>query len=291
MTRNRTGFSTTCSRPNNIQSNNFNRSSSSHKTKLFILPLLLTSMTIGSVAHAARTAPVNLRRAGFFAILSESGISNVPASRVTGNVGTSPITGAADLLTCTEVHGRVVSVDAAGPAPCNRINPAMLGTAVLDMQAAYTDAASRVPTVTELGAGNIGGLTITPGVYSWSSNILIPANVTLKGGPDDVWIFQIAQNVKIASATSILLRGGANPANIFWQVAGSVTIGTYAKFEGTVLCMTHIAMRTDASIHGRLYAQTAVTLQMNAVKESKLPSRTVAAFTRGNDSLLSNVSH
>lgn len=254
----------------------------SHSARFFLLPLFLTSMAIGPVAHAAGTAPVNLKKAGFFTILSESGIADVPASRVVGNVGTGPITGAADLLGCTEVNGRVISVDSAGPAPCNRINPGMLGKAVLDMKAAYTDAASRVPTVTELGAGNIGGLTITPGVYSWSSSVLMPANVTLSGGPNDVWIFQVAQNVNIASATSILLRGGANPANIFWQVAGSVTIGTYANFSGTVLCMTQISMLTDASIHGRLYAQTAVSLQMNTVKKTMLPARAIKPLASRN---------
>jgi hypothetical protein len=149
-----------------------------------------------------------------------------------------------------------------------------LGHAVMDMQTAYTDAASRAATVTELGAGNIGGMTLAPGVYSWNSSVTIPTNVTLKGGPGDVWIFQVAQDVNIASATAILLRGGVNPANVFWQVAGQVTIGTYAKFQGTILCMTKISMKTDATIHGRLYAQTAITLQMNAVRQSLHPSTT-----------------
>jgi hypothetical protein len=236
--------------------------------KALIVPFIFGTLAMAPAALAAGTAPVNLHSANFFVVLSETGITDVARSRVIGNVGTSPITGAADLLTCNQVRGKIYSVDAAGPAPCSKMLPATLGQAVSDMQTAYTDAAGRSATVTELGAGNIGGMTLTPGVYSWSSSVTIPANVTLQGGPHDVWIFQVAQNVDIASATAVLLRGGVNPANVFWQVAGEVTIGTYAKFEGTILCMTQISMMTHAAIHGRLYAQTAITLQMNKVKQS-----------------------
>jgi hypothetical protein len=241
--------------------------------KALILPTIVAVLT-ASPAMAA-TAPVNLGKAGTFVILSETGITDVPSSAVTGNVGTSPITGAADLLTCTEVNGRVFSVDAAGPAPCSKPRAGMLRKAVLSMQKAYTDAAGRVPTVTELGAGNIGGLTLPPGVYGWSSSLTIPANVTLKGSATDVWILQVAQNVNIASATAILLRGGANPANVFWQVAGSVTMGSAAKFQGVILSANAINMGTNASIHGRLFAQTAVSLQMNKVTRSTMPKARV----------------
>jgi hypothetical protein len=237
--------------------------------KAMILPTIIAVLATSSAAAA--TAPVKLGRASTFVILSETGITDVPASAVTGNVGTSPITGVADHLTCTEVNGRVYSVDAAGPAPCSKSRAGMLRKAVLDMQGAYTDAAGRVPTVTELGAGNIGGLTLAPGVYSWSSSVTIPANVTLKGSATDVWILQVSKNVNIAGATAVLLRGGANPANVFWQVAGNVTMGAKATFQGVILCMTAINMRTHASIHGRLFAQTAVSLQMNQVKRSAMP--------------------
>lgn len=240
----------------------------------FIMPLVGGALlTTSGTAFAASTKKVNLGAAEKFVILSETGITDVFPSRVTGNVGVSPITGAADLLTCGEVTGTVISVDAAGPAPCSKDKAAMLGTAIGAMKTAYTDAASRTPTVTELGAGNIGGLTLAPGVYSWSSSVLIPTNITLAGGPKDVWIFQVAQNVDTASATSVLLSGGALPQNVFWQVAGAVNLGTYSQFQGIVLSMTSISMGTDASINGALYAQTAVSLQMNDVLQ---PSKTRA---------------
>ncbi|HEX4859948.1 MAG TPA: ice-binding family protein [Rhizomicrobium sp.] len=208
---------------------------------------------------------MNLGSAGYFVILSESGITDVPGSDVTGNVGTSPITGAADHLTCAEVTGKVLSVDDAGPVPCNTKSPARLTTAIGDMQTAYTDAAGRSATITELGAGNIGGLTLAPGVYSWSTNVTIPSNVALKGGRNDVWIFQISKSLALSSGTAVMLRGHARARNVIWQVAGKVNLGTNSHFEGTILAKTLIAMKTGASIDGRLYSQTAVTLQMNSV--------------------------
>ena len=108
-------------------------------------------------------------------------------------MGTSPITGAAIGLTCPEVTGTIYTVDAAGPLPCRVTDPTRLTTAVGDMETAYTDAAGRTfPDALDLGAGEIGGLTLAPGLYKWTTNVSISKDVTLAGGPNDVWIFQIA---------------------------------------------------------------------------------------------------
>ena len=96
---------------------------------------------------------------------------------------------------------------------------------------------------------------------------MISTDVTLAGGPNDVWIFQIAGTLTQASATRVTLTGGAQAKNVFWQVADVVAIGTTAHFEGIVLAKTMIAVKTGASVTGRLLAQTAVTLQMNAVTQ------------------------
>src|SRR5439155_27027391 len=101
--------------------------------------------------------------------------------------------------TSPQVTGRVFAADFATPTPAN------LTTAVSDMLAAFTDAAGRAPDVTELGAGNIGGMTLPAGVYQWGTGVLIPADVTLDGSGTDVWIFQIAQNLTMASATNVFL--------------------------------------------------------------------------------------
>jgi hypothetical protein len=223
------------------------------------------SVTSNASATVAQ-APVNLRTAASFAILAKSGITDVPHSTITGNVGASPITGAAIGLTCPEVTGTVYSVNAAGPLPCRVTAASLLTTAVSDMQTAYTDAAGRTsPNSVNLGAGNIGGLTLAPGLYKWTSNVSISKSVTLSGSRNAVWIFQIAGTLTQASATKVILTGGALAKNVFWQSAGAVAIGTSAHFAGTILAKTMIAMKTGSSTSGRLLAQTAVTLEQNTV--------------------------
>jgi hypothetical protein len=217
-----------------------------------------------SVSHRS-IAPVNLGAASGFAILTKSGVTDVYASAIKGNVGASPITGAAIGLACPEVTGTIYSVNAAGPA-CKVTSPTLLTTAVHNMETAYTDAAGRtLPSAVDLGAGKIGGLTLRPGLYKWNTAVSIATDVTLSGGPNDVWIFQIAGNLTQASAKKVILAGGAQAKNVFWQVAGGVAIGTTAHFAGTILGKTLIAMKTGASTNGRLLAQTAVTLQQNSV--------------------------
>jgi hypothetical protein len=248
-----------------------------HAVHVRFLPILPAVLLSGSLAYAAGesetrpvfpgsdpNASVDLGGAGHFVILTESGISDVPTSAVTGKVGTSPITGAADHLSCAEVTGKIYSVNHAGP-PCSIKAPRKLTNAVEDMQTAYKDAAGRTATITELGGGNIGGLTLAPAVYSWSTNVTIPSDVTLRGGSHGVWIFQISKNLIVSSGKAVVLRGHAQAQNVFWQVAGKVALGTTSHAEGIILSKTLISLKTGASINGRLFAQTAVTLQKNSV--------------------------
>ncbi|MCR4325605.1 MAG: ice-binding family protein [Patescibacteria group bacterium] len=222
-------------------------------------------------ALAAGPAAVNLGTAGNFVILAKTGISTTGSTSVVGDLGLSPaaatyITGFALTLpaagafsTSAMVTGKVYAPGYADPTPAN------LTTAVLDMQNAYTDAAGRAPDVTELGAGNIGGLTLAPSVYKWGTGVTIPVDVTLSGGADDVWIFQIAQGLDVSSAAKIVLAGGAQASNIFWVVAGQTTIGTTAVFNGNILDQTTIVLNTGATLNGRALAQAAVTLDASAV--------------------------
>lgn len=229
----------------------------------------LTAPGAGTGADAAGKgpAPVNLGAAGNFVVLAESEITNVPTSAVTGNVGLSPATGAGIGLTCAEVTGTIYSVDAAGPLPCVVTDATGLTAAIGAKGTAYTDAAGRAPDYTELAAGNIGGLNLGPATYKWTTPVLIPTNVTLTGGPNDVWIFQLAQGLSVSSGVQVILAGGALPKNIFWQTFAAADIGTTAKFSGVILSQTSIAMKTGASIDGRLLAGTAVTLDQNAVTQ------------------------
>jgi len=218
---------------------------------------------------------VDLKTAGDYVILSKSGISTVPSSIITGDIGVSPIDstaitgfslildGSGTFSTSTQVSGMVYAADYSAPTPAN------LTTAISDLEAAYTDAAGRAADYTELYSGDISGRTLPPGVYKWSTGVLINSDVTLDGGGDAsaVWIFQISGGITQAANTSIILAGGALPENIFWQAATTVAIGTNAHFEGNIICMTNIAMDTGASINGRLFAQSAVTLDQNTVTE------------------------
>jgi len=224
------------------------------------------TFTTNAVEFTGQT-PVPLGTAGPFAILTKSGITDVFPSAINGDVGASPITGAAIHVRCVEMMtGTVYSVNAAGPLPCRVTDPTLLTKAVGDMEIAYTNAAGRKnPNFINLGAGKIGGLTLVPGLYKWTTGVLISKSVTISGGPDAVWIFQIAGTLSQANATRVILKGGARPKNIFWQTSGAVVIGTTAHFEGAILARTMIAMKTGASANGRLLAQTAVSLEQNAV--------------------------
>ena len=225
------------------------------------------------IAFAASPAAVNLGTAGNFAILAKTGVSTTGSTAVIGDIGLSPaaasyLTGFALTLpaasassTSAQVTGKIYAPGYADPTS------ATLTTAVLNMQNAYTDGMSRAADVSELGAGNIGGLTLVPGVYKWSTNVTIPTNITLSGGANDVWIFEIAQNLTISPATNIMLSGGAQASNIFWVVAGQTTIGTTAVFNGNILDQTAIVLNTGAQLNGRALAQSAVTLDSNTVTE------------------------
>jgi len=235
-------------------------------SKTILLPLIIGGLFSGSTIAASGPSPINLRSAGSFAVLSQSGITDVYRSAIVGDVGTSPITGAALLLECDEVTGNIYTVDATGPLPCYAIAPSSLSVAINDMGFAYENAAGRTsPNFTELGAGEIGGLTLAPGLYKWSSDLNISTDVTFSGGPNDVWIMQVSGELTEASAVKVTLAGGALAKNIIWQVAGSVTIGSYAHFEGVILGKTLIAVNTGASVNGRLLAQKAVTLQKSNI--------------------------
>ncbi|MBW4258519.1 DUF3494 domain-containing protein [Methanobacterium sp. YSL] len=216
-------------------------------------------------------APVELLTAGHFTILSKTGISTAANSLIVGNIGVSPvaatyITGFSLMLDAsnnyaisTQVVGMVYAADYADPTP------AYVTQAISDMEAAYTDAASRAPDFTELYAGDLSGQTLVGGVYKYSTDVVIYADVILSGNAQDVWIFQISGNLTQAVSVKIILQGGALAENVFWQIAGNVAIETSAHFVGTIIAMTEISLGTNASVTGKLLSQTAVTLDANII--------------------------
>lgn len=226
------------------------------------------NFTTGGSTETLET--VDLGLANNYVILAKSAINNNPTSDVTGDLGISPAAGSfitgfeltdgTGYATSSQVTGRVYAADMADPTPSN------LTTAVENMGSAYDDAADRsAPDFVELYEGDISGRTLSPGLYTWSYTVLISTDVTLEGSSEDVWIFQIAEDLTLSSDVEITLTGGAQAQNIFWQVAGEVTVGTNAHLEGVILSKTGITLTTGASLNGRMLAQTAVILDENIV--------------------------
>jgi hypothetical protein len=220
------------------------------------------------------TPPVDLGLSGDYVILAESGISTTGVTPITGNMGISPlaatyITGFGLILpaggaysTSSLVTGNIYAPGYAVPTPAN------LTTAVTNMSTAFTTANGLAPSVTELLAGNLNSQTLAPGVYKWSTGLLITTGLTLDGGGDKCasWVFQVTGDLTVANSAIITLANGANSKNIFWVVAGSkAQLGTGVDFSGNILCKTLISLNTGAKVLGRLLAQTAVTLNASTV--------------------------
>lgn len=237
------------------------------------LALVTVGFTTGSDVSSSPAA-VDLGTAGNYVILAKTGISTTGTTHITGDIAVSPesqtaMTGFSETLssdgtfaTSSFVTGDMFSADMTSPTPGD------LTTAVSNMETAYTDAAGRVtPDFTELGAGEIGGLTLDPGLYKWGTGVLVTSDVTLNGSATDVWIFQIGQDLKLEDGKAVILTGGALPENVFWQVAGEVTLQAGTTFNGVVLSQTGIILKSGAVFNGRALAQTAVTLISNDVNE------------------------
>ncbi len=240
---------------------------------LFLGAMLMVTLMGAPAAFAAGPAAVDLGTAGNFAILSYNGISSVPQSHITGNIGVSVAGGGVSLvIDPTEVIGGgiIYSPDAAGPSG-STIAPGLLGIAMGDITTAYGDALSR-PTGLGLlnvgnGAGEIGGLVLAPGVYTFtgeSINVVISTALTLTGNSDDVWIFQIPGTFDVHA--DVNLGGNAQARNIFWTVADATTIFPGFTVNGNILAQTSIAMQSLATLNGRALSKTAaVTLVANTI--------------------------
>lgn len=231
------------------------------------------SFTTGS-ASSLGPASVELGTAGSFAVLAKSAISTVPSSVITGDIGLGPA--AASYLTGFSLVADATNVFAMSPQVTGRVyaasyavpTPADLTTAIANMETAYTDAASRpTPDHLELSSGNLGGLTLAPGLYKWTSTITIDSDVTVAGGANDRWIFQTTGDLSLAASKRVILSGGAQAKNVVWQVAGKVTLGATSHFEGVILCMTEVTLQTGATLNGRVLAQTQVALQQATVTQ------------------------
>ncbi|KAJ7249633.1 hypothetical protein C8J57DRAFT_1356326 [Mycena rebaudengoi] len=234
--------------------------------------MLLSSVTVllATIGYslAASPAPVLLGSARSFAILARSRVSTVPNSAITGDVGVNRATVASlsgfDLVqdasgqfwTSAQVNGRLMGSTDAPPTP------SLLTSAVLDMQNAFADAMNRRnPDFFRLKNGRIGGSNLVPGIYKWTTGVTISSGITLTGGPADTWIFQISGSLNQAANVEITLVGGALPQNIFWAVAGTVTLNNNTIFQGNILAKTNVDIGINSVDNGCIYAQTSVFMK------------------------------
>ena len=230
-------------------------------------PKLLLSVGEAQVAGTDYDSPftVLLGTADTYVILTKAGISTI-FSAITGNIGTSPaaasyITGFALIAdssnvfsTSKYVTGEVFAADYAAPTPVN------IGTAILDMGIAYSDAAGRASDEINREDGLVTGQTFNTGVYKWTTDINFSADIYISGSDTDIFIFQTTGNVIAGAGAKINLVGGAVATNVFWQVAGFVVAGSGAELQGNFLVATFAAFQTGSRLDGRVLSQTAVTL-------------------------------
>ncbi|MDB4960120.1 MAG: hypothetical protein JWP01_119 [Myxococcales bacterium] len=226
-------------------------------------------------APVALGSSTDTTAAGSYAIIAKTGITNVTGSLITGgNLGLSPaaasfVTGFAPVADASGMFATSVAVAPPGKIYASNYTaptPSNLTTAVLAMQTAYTDAAGRSdPDFVNFHSGDLGGQTLAPGVYKFGTGVTIPTDVTFSGGANDTWILQVSNDVDLSASKRVILAGGADAKNIVWQVAGKVTVHANAHLEGVVLCKTGITLQTMATVRGRLFAQTLVAIDNNAI--------------------------
>ncbi|TMK39094.1 MAG: DUF3494 domain-containing protein [Actinobacteria bacterium] len=220
---------------------------------------VLLSLLLASSAGAAQP-PVGLGTASSFAVLAGSTVTNTGPSVVNGDLGVSPGTAVTGFPPGT-VNGTIHAADA------------VAAQAQTDTTTAYNDAAGRTPAVSV--SGDLGGSTLTPGVYKASSSLGLTGDVTLdaQGDPNAVFIFQVGSTLTTASSSRVLLINGANACNVFWQIGSSATLGTNTSFKGTILALTSITLNTGATVDGRTLARNgAVTMDTNTITRGSCPT-------------------
>ncbi|HEY0118974.1 MAG TPA: ice-binding family protein, partial [Cellulomonas sp.] len=210
-------------------------------------------LLIGVAGVAQAATAIGLGTAGSFVVLAGAGVTNTGPTTLNGDIGTFPnasISGSGNLTVTGTVHaGDAVTQDAK-----------------TDLVTAYDVAAGQASNVTV--SGDLGGQTLTTGVYTSASSMGLTGSLTLdaQGNPDAVFVFQVGSALTTASASQVLLIGGAQACNVYWQVGSSATLGTGSAFRGTVLALTSITVTTGTTIEGRVLARNgAVTLDTNVI--------------------------
>jgi hypothetical protein len=253
--------------------------------KLNLLLLSAAALAIPANGKSLRRTQANeemidLGSAKEFAILTKAGISTDPTdpeklSFITGDIGVSPIAATAitgfglDKQTdpysyASQIEGKAYAADYAPPTPVKLI------TAVHDMEVAYNITSQRSSDGDARTNGEIGDMTLTHGVYTFGTDITISnANdVTFQGGADDVFIIKTTGSILQEKDTKVILGKDVQAKNIFWQVAGQVTVGERSEMKGILLVKEAVTFESDSSLEGRIFAQTRCDLVHARITEA-----------------------
>ena len=222
--------------------------------RIFVSAFLVALvMAIWPLTVLAATDP-GLASAGNFAVLAGTTVTNTGPSWITGQVGVAP--------------GSAVTGFPPGTSGPQHKGDSVATTAQTDLTAAYTNAAAQpCPGTNNFTGVNLGGKNLVPGVYCQTTAPTLTGTLTLNGS--GIYIFQIGSTLVTASGASVVLIGGAQPCQVFWQVGSSATIATSTTFIGNIMALTSIAMQTGATLNGRALARNgAVTLDTNRIIQS-----------------------
>ena len=226
------------------------------------LAVLSLVLGLGALASSAQ-ASVPLGTADSFAVLAGSTVTNTGPSVISGDLGLSP--------------GNSVTGFPPGTVTAGTIHPAdnVALQAQADLTIAYNDAAGRSSNATI--SADLAGNTLTPGVYTSATSLGLSGDLTLdaQGDPDGVFVFQAGSTLIAGPGSRVLLIGGAQACNVFWQVGSSATIDTSSAFTGSILALTSISLNTGATLEGRALARNgAVTLDTNVITKPTCATRT-----------------
>jgi hypothetical protein len=232
--------------------------------------LLVSGLVCAVVPSVASASAVNLETASPFVVLGGSTVTNTGASVLNGDLGVATGTSLTGFGLPAVVNGATHDDDS------------VAALAQGDLTAAYTTAASQAVSPGDVLTGqDLGGLTLTPGAYSFSSSAGLTGALTLngEGNPNAQFVFEVGSTLTTAAASSVVLINGASPCDVYWQIGSSATLGSASAFQGNVMASDSISLNSGVSVQGRLLARTgAVTLNddtiNNAICSSSTPTPT-----------------
>lgn len=217
---------------------------------------LVFTAVLMAIPIVAKAAPVGLATARPFVVLGAAGVTNTGPSVLNGDLGVSPGTSLSGFGAPAVVNG------------ATHANDAVAAQAQADLTTAYDVAAGQpIPPGNDLTGVDLGGLTLSPGAYGYSTSAQLTGQVTLDahGDPDAQFVFVIGSTLTTASASSVVLTNGASPCNVFWKIGSSATLGSATAFQGNVLALTTISLDSGVTVLGRMLARTGEVTLINDV--------------------------